>query len=86
MKFSKDLSHSEAKYKYLGLTKKNREEFPKKDELFDVKFKGKNYKMKVTGLTKDSIMLTPLYSAHEFQPGETLTIKSVKQGFEFSIE
>ena len=84
--FSKDLSRSEAKYKYLGLTKVTREEFPEKDELFDVKFKGKNFKLKVSGKTKDSIMLTQLYSAHEFQEGDTLTIKSTKNGFEFSVE
>ena len=84
MQFSKDLSPSEAKYKYLGLPKKTREEFPEKDELFDVNFKGKIYKMKVNN--KNSIMLTQLYRAHEFQAGDTLTIKSTKQGFEFSVE
>ena len=86
MEFSKDLSPSEIKYKYLGLTKTNREGFPEKDELFDVKFKGKVFKMKVSGKTKDSIMLTPLYSAHEFKEGDTLTIKSAKKGFDFSVE
>ncbi len=84
MKFSKTLSPSEAKYKYLGLPKKTREEFPDKDELFDVKFKGKKYKMKVNN--KDSIMLTQLYYVHEFKEGDTLTITSVKNGFEFSVE
>jgi len=84
MEFSKDLSRSEAKYKYLGLPKKIREEFPEKDELFDVKFKGKIYKMKVNN--KNSIMLTQLYGSHEFQEDETLTIKSSKKGFDFSVE
>jgi len=84
MNFSKDLSPSEAKYKYFGLTKEAREEFPEKDELFDVKFKGKNYKMKVNN--KNSIMLTQLYDAHEFQEGNTLTITSNKKGFEFTVE
>jgi len=85
MKFSKILSPSEAKYKYFGLPKETRgEEFPEKDELFNVNFKGKNYKMKVNN--KNSIMLTQLYHAHEFKEGETLTIKSAKKGFEFSVE
>jgi len=84
MEFSKDLSPSEAKYKYLGLPKATREEFPEKDELFDVIFKGKIYKMRVNN--KNSIMLTQLYSAHEFQEGDTLSIKSAKKGFEFSVE
>ncbi len=84
MNFSKDLSPSEAKYKYFGLPKDTREEFPEKDELFDVKFKGKNYKMRVNN--KNSIMLTQLYGAHEFQEGDTLTITSTKKGFEFTVE
>ena len=85
MEFFKDLSRSEAKYKYIGLPKNTRdEEFPGKDELFDVTFKGKNYKMKVNN--KDCIMLSQLYSAHEFQEGDTLTITSSKNGFEFSVD
>ena len=31
MEYTKNLSHSEAKYKYLGLPKKIRSEFPEKD-------------------------------------------------------
>lgn len=84
MNFTKDLTASEAKYKYLGLPKDTREEFPEKDEIFDVKFKGKVYKMKVNN--KNSIMLTQLYGAHEFQEGDTLSITSSKKGFEFSVE
>lgn len=85
MEFLKQLSKSESKYKYVGLPKNIREEnFPEKDELFDVKFKTKNYKMKVNN--KDCIMLTPLYDTHTFEEGETLKIKSSKKGFEFSVE
>ncbi len=85
MEFIKDLSRSEAKYKYVGLPKSTREEdFPKKDILFDVKFKGKIYQMKINN--KNCIMLTSLYSAHEFQEGETLTIRSGKKIFEFSVK
>ena len=85
MEFEKQLSKSESKYKYVGLPKNIREEnFPEKDELFDVKFETKNYKMKVNN--KDCIMLTQLYDTHTFEEGETLKIKSSKKGFEFSVE
>ncbi|RZD40378.1 MAG: hypothetical protein CXT78_12870 [Thaumarchaeota archaeon] len=85
MEFVKQLSKSESKYKYIGLPKNIREEnFPEKDELFDVKFKTKNYKMKVNN--KNCIMLTPLYEIHIFEEGEILKIKSSKKGFEFSVE
>jgi len=83
--FTKTLSRSEAKYKYVGLPKKIREEdFPEKDEKFTVKFKGKNYQMSVNN--KNCIMLSQLYATHEFQEDETLTIKSSKKGFDFSVE
>lgn len=45
--FVKNLSASEAKYKYVGLPKVTREEFPEKDVTFKLKFKGKIYDMKV---------------------------------------
>ena len=85
MKFSKDLSRSEAKYKYIGLPHKVREEdFPEKDVLFDIEFKGKTYRMKVNN--KDCIMLSQLYLRHVFKEGQTLTIKSNKKGYEFSVK
>ena len=65
MEYEKSISPSEAKYKYLGLPKKIRAEFPPKDEIFQMKFKGKLYKMKVNN--KDSIMISQLYDAHQFQ-------------------
>ena len=85
MEFVKELSKSESKYKYVGLPKKIREEeFPEKDEKFDVKFNGKKFQMSVNN--KNCIMLSQLYNTHEFQEGETLTIKSAKKGYEFSVE
>ena len=84
MKFSKDLSPSEAKYKYIGLSKKAREEFPEKDEKFFVTFKGKTYQMSVNN--KDSIMLSQLYEAYQFQPDDEIKIKSGENGdFEISV-
>ena len=85
MEFEKQLSRSASKYKYVGLPKNIRDEnFPEKDELFDVKFESKNYKMKVNN--KDCIMLTQLYDAHAFEEGEVLKIKSSKKGLEFSVQ
>lgn len=86
MGFSRTLSPNEAKYKYITLSQDEREEFPEKDKLFDVNFQGKTYQLKVSGKTKDNLMLTPLYETHEFQEGETLIITPIKKGFEFSVE
>ena len=72
MEFVKNLSPSEAKYKYIGLPKKIREEFPKKDKVFKLKFKNKIYEMKVNN--KDSIMLTQLYHIYEFQEDDQVKI------------
>lgn len=72
MEFVKNLSQSEAKYKYMGLSKKIREEFPEKDQIFKLKFKNKVYSMKVNN--KNCIMLTQLYDAHQFQENDKVTI------------
>lgn len=72
MEFVKNLSPSEAKYKYIGLPKKIREEFPKKDKIFKLKFKNKIYDMKVNN--KSSIMLTQLYHIYQFQEDDQVKI------------
>ena len=85
MEFEKSLSPSEAKYKYLGLTKKIRAEFPPKDEIFQVKFKTKSYKMKVNN--KNSIMISQLYDAHQFRASDLFKIvKNDITDFSFSVE
>jgi len=84
VEFEKQLSSSEAKYKYVGLTKKIREEFPEKDKIFKLKFKNKLYDMKVNN--KDCIMLTQLYQVYEFQEGDTIKITSNdNKNFELSL-
>ncbi len=84
MEFEKSISPSEAKYKYLGLPKKIRAEFPPKDEIFQMKFKGKLYKMKVNN--KDSIMITQLYDTHQFQESDLVKIvKNDNANFTFSV-
>lgn len=84
MSFTKDLSRSEAKYKYVGLSKAFRETLPEKDIFFDVRFKDKIYKMKVNN--KDCIMLSQLYDKYEFQEGDTIKIDASKKIFEMSVE
>jgi len=85
MEFSKNLSASEAKYKYLGLPKKTRSFFPDKDEIFQIKFKGKSYKMKVNN--KDCIMLSQLYESHEFHELDFIKIaKNNDTSFSFSVD
>lgn len=82
--FVKDLSASEAKYKYVGLPKEIREQFPKKDVIFKVKFKGKIYEMKVNN--KNCIMLTQLYEKYQFTEDDKLKIIEGKKGiFEFTV-
>ena len=84
MEFSKNLSPSEAKYKYLGLTKKAREEFPPKDEIFKLKFKGKTYDMKVNN--KDCIMLSQLYPVYQFQEDDEIKfVKKANNLFELTV-
>lgn len=84
MEFVKTLSASEAKYKYVGLPKAVRENFPAKDELFDMKFKGKRYKMKVNN--KDCIMLTQLYDAYRFVEGDRIKLTCSKDVFELELD
>ena len=84
MKFVKNLSASEAKYKYVGLPKTIRDEFPAKDEIFPLKFKGKIYEMKVNN--KDCIMLTQLYEKHQFVEDDEISIVDDKRDiFEFTV-
>ena len=84
MEFIKNLSPSEAKYKYIGLPKKIREEFPEKDKVFKLKFKDKIYDMKVNN--KDSIMLTQLYHHYQFQENDQVKFINKKHDlFELTV-
>ena len=84
MEFIKNLSPSEAKYKYIGLPKKVREEFPEKDKVFKLKFKDKIYDMKVNN--KDSIMLTQLYHRYQFQENDQVKFINKKHDlFELTV-
>ena len=83
MEFVKRLSPSEAKYKYVGLPKTTREEFPEKDMIFKLKFKNKTYDMKVNN--KNSIMLTQLYEVYQFQQDDEIQITS-KNGSSFELK
>ena len=84
MEYTKNLSHSESKYKYLGLSKKIRSEFPEKDQIFKMEFKGKSYDMKVNN--KDSIMISQLYDAYEFQISDSIKIVKKKNNYSLIVE
>ncbi len=84
MEYSRVLRPSEAKYKYLPLTKGQRDLFPPKDQIFKLKFKGKSYDLKVNN--KDCIMITPLYNDYRFVEGDEIKIISKKDGsFDLSV-
>ncbi len=83
MEFVKNLSASEAKYKYVSLPKSIREGFPVKDEIFKLKFKRKTYDMKVNN--KDCIMLTQLYEKHQFIEEDEIIITDGKKEGTYEI-
>lgn len=83
MEFVKRLSPSEAKYKYVGLPKTTREEFPEKDQIFKLKFKNKTYDMRVNN--KNCIMLTQLYDVYQFQENDEIEI-TAKKGLSFELK
>ena len=81
---TKRLSASESKYKYVGLPKSIRDNFPEKDKIFKVIFKNKTYNMKVNN--KNCIMLTQLYGKHLFIEDDELRIMDGKNRiFEFTV-
>jgi hypothetical protein len=83
MDFVKSLSRSEAKYKYMGLSKAIREEFPEKDQIFKLKFKNKTYDMRVNN--KNCIMLTQLYDTYQFQEDDQVKIIIKNNLFELTV-
>jgi len=83
VEFSKQLSRSEAKYKYIGLPKKIREEFPERDQIFKLKFKNKIFDMKVNN--KNCIMLTQLYNVYQFQENDEVKIIIGNNSFVFKV-
>jgi len=84
MEYVKHLTTSEAKYKYLDLTKEAREEYPKTGELFDLKFKNKTYKVWVNN--KDCFMISQLYKQYQFQEGDEIkVVKKNENTFELSL-
>ena len=56
----------------------------RKMKKIDVKFKGKNYPMKVNN--KDCIMLSQLYHVYQFQDGDTIKITMNKNNFELTVK
>jgi|APSaa5957512535_1039671.scaffolds.fasta_scaffold32561_2 hypothetical protein len=85
MNFAKILTKSEAKWKLIRLPRTLLEaEFPEKNEIFDVEFKGEIYKLKLN--TSNQIMISQLFAKYKFKEGDTLKIKSTNDGFKFNLE
>ena len=85
MNITKILTKSEAKWKLIRLSRIILEaEFPKKNKIFDVEFKGKIYKLKLNN--SNQIMISQLFEKYKFKEGDTLKIKSVNKRFEFNLE
>ncbi len=85
MNFTKILTKSEAKWKVIRLPRTLLEaEFPEKNEIFDVEFKGEIYKLKLNA--SNQIMISQLFTKYRFKEGDTLKIKSTSNGFEFNLE
>ena len=83
LKFTKSLSASEVKYKYIGFPKSVIEEFSDKDVIFKMKFKGKTYDMKVNN--KGCIMLTRLYEKCRFEESDEITITDDKKKCVYAV-
>lgn len=84
MEFIKNLSRSEAKYKYVGLTKEARQEFPETGKNFKLRFRNKTYEMWVN--SKNCFMISQLYKIYEFQENDQIKITSKPDGsFELTV-
>jgi len=84
VEFVKNLSRSEAKYKYFSLSIEAREEFPKTDKFFDLKFKNKIFTIWVN--KKNCFMISKLYDDYTFQEGDEIqVIKDKKGNFELTV-
>lgn len=71
------LPASDARYKYVGLPKSARGEFPPKHKVFKLIFQGKNHDMTVSN--KDCIILTQMHEKHWFVEGDEVTTMDGKK-------
>ena len=84
MEYVKNLSRSEAQYKYVGLTKEAREEFPETGKNFKLKFRNKTYQIWVNN--KNCFMISQLYGVYEFQEDDEVKIvNKPNDSFELSL-
>jgi len=77
-KFSKALSRSEAKHRYVRIPKDDRDFFPQAHEPFVVKYDGKEFEMKVNH--KHDLMTGQLYRNTKFVEGTVLNFETKKKG------
>lgn len=76
--YTKILSKPEARHRYWHIHKSERNFFPDSNEIFDLEFNGKNFKMKVNH--KDDIMTGQLYEKHKFTEGNRIIITKKNDG------
>ena len=72
MEYSRPLKRPEARHRYWHIAKGDRDFFPAANEMFELKFHEKTYKMKVNH--KDDIMTGKLYEKYQFLEGHRITI------------
>jgi len=71
--YEKTLNRPEAKYRYWGVLKADRNFFPPAHEIFELKFHNKVYDLKINH--KDDIMTGNLYADYKFFEGNKIKIK-----------
>jgi len=85
MEFVKNLTYSEAKYKYIGLSNRARLSFPETGKTFKLRFRNKAYEMWVN--SKKCFMISKMYSVYEFQENDQIKIISKPDGsFALTVE
>jgi len=71
--YHKTLNRPEARHRYWHVIKENRDFFPEAHKMFQLKFHGQVYEMKINH--KDDVMTGQLYEKYLFLEGDRITVK-----------
>ncbi len=78
--YSRPLKRAEAKHRYWGILKDERDFFPDAGVIFNLKFHDKTYELKVNH--KNDIMTGQLYHLYRFLDGDRITVtKKAKNSY-----
>jgi len=80
--YSRPLKKAEARHRYWGILKDERDFFPDAGEIFKLKFHDKTYDLKVNH--KNDIMTGQLYELGRFLEGDRITV--TKKGKNYALE